>query len=230
MISVIIPVTNEEKFIGRCIDSVSRQNADFEIIAVDGGSDDNTLEIAGSRVDRIIISDCKNLAHQLNLGARSSRGDILLFLHADCMLPDNALENIEDHLGGDGTVIGGAFTMKVEGSRFFYRILSLGGNIYSKVTGTYFGDRAIFVKKDVFIRLSGFKNIPIMSDVDFSRRMKRAGITRMLGGPVISSGRKFESEPSWFVIYLIFWSLSAFDHGIEPGIIDKKYYKSYSKI
>ncbi len=230
MISVIIPVTDEEKFIGRCIDSVRKQNADFEIIAVDGGSDDGTLEIAESRVDRVITSDYKNLAYQLNLGARSSGGDILLFLHADCVLPDNALEKIEDHFGGDGTAVGGAFTMKVEGSRFFYRILSLGGNIYSKVTGTYFGDRAIFAKKDVFVKLSGFKDVPIMSDVDFSRRMKRAGITRMLEGPVISSGRKFDSEPFWHVIYLIFWSLSAFNHGIEPGIIDKKYYKSYSKI
>ena len=230
MISVIIPVTDEEKFIGRCIDSVRKQNADFEIIAVDGGSDDGTLEIAESRVDRVITSDYKNLAYQLNLGARSSGGDILLFLHADSVLPDKALEKIEKCLSRDRVATGGAFTMTVEGNRFFYRILSLGGNIYSKITRTLFGDRAIFVRKDIFVKLSGFKNISSMSDVDFSRRMKRAGIIRILEGPVISSGRKFDSEPFWHVIYLICWSLSAFNHGIEPGIIDKKYYKSYSKI
>ncbi len=230
MISVIIPVINEEKFIGRCIDSVKKQKTNFEIIIVDGGSLDRTLEITGNKVDRTITSNYKNLAYQLNLGARFSRGDILVFLHADSRLPDDAFKKIEACLKNNEMTSGGAFTMVLEGKRFFYKILSLGGNIYSKVTGTFFGDRAIFVRKNVFNKLSGFKQISSMADVDFSRRMKKTGITRMLDGPVSSSGRKFYREPFWYAIYIIFWSLSAFKHGIKPEIIDKKYYKSYGKI
>ncbi|GAG35937.1 unnamed protein product, partial [marine sediment metagenome] len=119
---------------------------------------------------------------------------------------------------------GGAFTMKVEGERFFYNILSAGGNFYSRATKTFFGDRAIFVSNEIFNKISGFRDLPVMSDYDFSKRMKKAGRVYLLKGPVVSSGRKFENEPFYKIIYLLIWSLAAFGLGLDPDIIKKRYY------
>ena len=84
--------------------------------------------------------------------------------------------------------------MEVAGHRPFYRLLSWGGNLYCRLTGTYFGDRGIFVRTAVFKELGGFADLPIMTDVDFSRRPKNRGRTVLLPGPILSSSRKFDKE------------------------------------
>ncbi|MBA7517105.1 hypothetical protein ES705_09155 [subsurface metagenome] len=116
--------------------------------------------------------------------------------------------------------------MKVEGVRFLYNILSIGGNIYCRATKTFFGDRAIFIRRGILNKISGYRDLPVMSDVDFSKRMKRAGRVLLLTGPVISNERKFENEPFYKIIYLLIWSLVAFNIGLDPAIIKKRYYGS----
>ncbi|MGM0368523.1 MAG: TIGR04283 family arsenosugar biosynthesis glycosyltransferase, partial [Actinomycetota bacterium] len=106
----------------------------------------------------------------------------------------------------------------------FYKILSLGGNIFTRISKLYFGDRGLFIKKTTFNKMSGFKEMPIMEDVNFSAKMNKEGKTSMLKGPVITSGRKFEKEPFWKILFLIFWSLSAYMIGLDPLKIRKKYY------
>lgn len=223
MISVIIPALNEEARLTGCLESVLAQRENVQVIVVDGGSEDGTLEAARRCGVEVVALGRAGLAAQLNAGAAEAGGDMLLFLHADSRLAPGTLARLRKIPPG---ITGGAFTMQLDGPRFFYRLLSLGGNLYCRLTGTYFGDRGIFVRPSAFHRLGGFAPLPIMTDVDFSRRMRRLGKTVLLKGPVINSSRKFDAESPWRTIYLIFYALLAFRLGVDPARIKKKYYSS----
>ncbi|MGM0366296.1 MAG: TIGR04283 family arsenosugar biosynthesis glycosyltransferase [Actinomycetota bacterium] len=226
MISIIIPTLNEEKNISSCIESILRQTPEFEIIIVDAGSSDNTVAIAQSKKAVVLRSDKKNIGYQCNLGAKSSNGDILIFLHADTRLCENALERVRYFFKKYRGAAGGSFNMRIEGNSFFYKILSMGGNIFCAITKIHFGDRGIFVRKKVFERISGFQDMPIMEDVDFSQRMKKHGKTKILKGPVVSSSRKFEKEPFYKTLYLVLSSLFYYMVKADLNRIKEKYYGS----
>ena len=222
MISVIVPTHDEEQLLPRCLRSVRNQGVECEVIVADGASCDDTLAIAGEYADTVIPGERPNLPAQLNAGAAAAKGDVLLFLHADCYLAPGCLARIED-LPPD--VAGGAFTMRLDGRRLAHRILSAGGNAYCRLTGTLFGDRGMFLRASVFAQLGGFTDIPIMSDVDLSHRLRRAGRTVLLPGPVVSSARKFEGENPLRSLYLIFYALGAFRLGVDPEAIAGTYYR-----
>ncbi|MBS4021522.1 MAG: TIGR04283 family arsenosugar biosynthesis glycosyltransferase [Dethiobacter sp.] len=221
MISVIVPTYNEEKLLASCLESVREQPEACELIVADGGSFDRTLEIAQHYTDLIIKSETPGLAGQLNAGAAIAKGSILLFLHADSLLSPGCFSRLTSLPPG---VNGGAFTMRVAGKRLFYRVLSAGGNIYCRLTRTYFGDRGIFVRADAFRKLGGFTHLPIMTDVDFSRRLKTIGNTVLLPGPVITSSRKFDDESAWRTLYLIIYALVAFRLNADLQKVKDKYY------
>lgn len=224
MISIIVPTYNEEEFLARCLDSVLAQQEKCQLIISDGGSKDGTLEIARRYTGLIISREMPDLTAQLNAGAGLASGEILLFLHADSKLAPGSLARFKKL---PEQVIGGTFTMKLDGNRSSYRLLELGGNIYCRLTHTYFGDRGIFVRTDAFQKLGGFKPLPIMADVEFSHRLKRLGKTALLKGPVVNSARKFDRESPWRSIYLIVYALLAFRLGVDPEKIKKKYYQVY---
>jgi len=237
--SIIIPTLDETSNIIPCIKSVTDNRVDgikkddVEIIIVDGGSRDGTAEkAAGADKDRsikIIRMKEASLSQQLNRGAKEAGGDVILFLHADCRLAPGSILKIENAFNDLPGLIGGAFTMKLAGRRFFYHILSIAGNIYCRITRTYFGDRAMFIKKSAFEELSGFRPLAIMSDFELSLRMKKAGRVTLLKGPIISSSRKFKDEPFYRIIFLTIWSVSAFYRGIDKELIRDKYYKKREK-
>jgi rSAM/selenodomain-associated transferase 2 len=222
MISVIVPARNEEQLLGRCLQSVLDQDAATEIIVVDGGSSDRTVAIAQGYPVQVITGSPPGLPRQLNAGAAAAVGDLFLFLHADTELVPGCMEKLQRM---PDTVVGGAFTMQVTGNRRFYKILSLGGDVYCRLTRTYFGDRGMFVRRETFSRLGGFREMPIMTDVEFSRRMKRLGRTVLLPGPIRSSSRKFTDESPWRTLYLIFYALTAYRLGVDPETIRRKYYR-----
>ncbi len=229
MFSVIIPVLNEKTHISRCIKGVLSQKEDIEIILADGGSIDGTLLEASQYDIKSIRLDKPNMAIQINKAVEISKNDVLIILHADCILAADSLQAIEDHFTKYPNSVGGAFTMALEGKRFVYKILSMGGNIFCRLFKIYFGDRAMFVKKQAFERIGGFRDLPIMSDVDFSIRMKKLGKTALLKGPVLSSSRKFENEFFLRTIYLMFWSLIAFKRGLPLETIKDRYYRNYQR-
>ena len=221
MISVIVPTRNEEELLPRCLESFLSEKEELELIVVDGNSSDRSIEIAFGYTDQVIALKNSDLAAQLNAGAAIAKGDILLFLHADSMLVPGAIARLKKI---STEVVGGAFNMHLDSSRFFYHLLSLGGNLYCRFTGTYFGDRGIFVRSSIFKKIGGFSPLPIMADVEFSRRLKRYGKTVLLEGPVISSSRKFDREGALHTLYLIIYALVAYRLGVSPECIKEKYY------
>lgn len=229
LFTIIIPTLDEEKNVTGCFESIEKNDLEgTEIIVVDGGSSDKTLETIKAYDISIPVnitrSEKASVASQLDLGTKMAEGKYLIFLHADCRLPPDALKDIKTFFKKYPEGLGGAFEMIVNGDRFFYRIFSFFGNLFCRITKIFFGDRAMFITSRDYKRLGGFKDIPIMSDVEFSRRMRSAGIVKLLKGPVLSDSRKFDEEPFWKMIYLQLWAHLMFDMGKDIEMIERKYY------
>ena len=185
-VTVIIPTLNERKNILAAITSVKCQQGEFEMIVVDGGSDDATVDLARPHA-RLIVSE-KGRAIQMNAGARHASGDVLLFLHADCCLSSGSLSAIENALN-DRQAIGGTFTLRFDSPGHLLRIIALFSRF--KFRHFHYGDQGIFVRRAIFEQLGGFKKIPIMEDVDLLKRMRQAGEVILLPHPVTTSARRY---------------------------------------
>jgi rSAM/selenodomain-associated transferase 2 len=196
-ISVVVPALDEELLLPRCLASLEDQ-IEHEVIVVDGGSRDRTVQLAQCAGALIERSPRANRGLQLNLGARRARGEVLLFLHADSCLPRGALAAVETLLSGRPDVVGGCFTMRLDSRSPVCRLASWGGDLYHRTGRPLFGDRAVFVRRDAFEAVGGFRELPIMEDVDLGRRLRRLrppgrrGRLVMLSGPVITSARAFK--------------------------------------
>jgi rSAM/selenodomain-associated transferase 2 len=186
-VSVIIPTLNEAEGISATLNSIIRQPEEFEIIVVDGGSADGTADVA-RRYARIIQSEQRGRAIQMNAGAGQACGEVLVFLHADSCLPDNALSVLRRTLI-DSRIIGGTFTLRFDDPRFSLRLIAF----FTRFRFRFFhyGDQGIFVRRTVFKELGGFKPIPIMEDIDFLRRLRRRGRVTVIKQPVTTSARRF---------------------------------------
>jgi len=191
MISVIIPTLNEELVLKKSLFS-ARASKEIEIIISDGGSSDGTLNIAGQFADRIIKSPAGRGIQQ-NRGAAAASGDILLFLHADTMLSSGWDELVRETLR-DKEVAGGAFSFSLPNNSIPFSFISLMVNLRSRLLKLPYGDQAIFVRRDLFEELGGFREIPIMEDVELVKRMRRLGRLKILDLPVITSSRRWEKE------------------------------------
>ncbi len=207
-ISVIIPTLNEEAVLAKTLARTSVLQAD-ELIVVDGGSTDHTVPIAQAFCANIqnaqFIAAPRGRARQMNEGAKASRGDVLLFLHADTQLPEHARRLI-DSAFSDLTVVAGRFDVHFDSSSPWSRIISAFMNRRSRLTGMSTGDQALFVRRQVFEQLGGFADIPLMEDIDFSRRLKRAGGTAALRDTVTTSFRRWETQGPLRTIFLM-WAL-----------------------
>jgi rSAM/selenodomain-associated transferase 2 len=197
VISVIIPALDEEASIARTIRSC-RESGPCETIVVDGGSRDRTVEIARGLADAVIIAP-RGRAAQMNAGAAVARGEVLLFLHADTLLPAGSATAVLAALN-DPAVVGGAFRVRLAASRgaggYVRTLLGITGRMIgarAHVTSTFTGDQAIFVRAGTFRRVGGYPEIPLMEDVELSRRMRRAGKTVLLPLRVETSGRRWEA-------------------------------------
>lgn len=185
-ISVIIPALNEESHIEKTLQSVTKQDGDYEFFVVDGGSSDNTVAIA-KRYTTVITSQ-RGRAIQMNTGAKACNGDILLFLHADTLLPNNAFREIRKRMKDD-TVAGGSFYIAFDADTFILKGVSFITRFNFRLFR--FGDQGIFARRDVFQTLHGYKEISIMEDYDFYKRLGNQGKVILIRMPVISSARRF---------------------------------------
>ncbi len=185
-ISVIIPALNEARGILSCLDSVRTQKGEFELIVVDGGSIDNTVEVV--RPHARVIHCQEGRALQMNSGARQATGEVFLFLHADSSLPPRAIPLLEQALA-DSRIVGGTFMLRFNSPRRLLRFIAF----FTRYEFRYFhyGDQGIFVRRSVFEQLKGFAEIPFMEDIDFLRRLHSAGRVTLLKQPITTSPRRF---------------------------------------
>ena len=185
-ISVIIPTLNEAKYVLSAIQSANQPQREYEIIVVDGGSTDETAEVARAYAE--VIMSPRGRAVQMNAGARRSTGDVLLFLHADSCLPPHALTNLEQVMA-DRQIVGGTFTLRFDHPKWLLRLIAF----FSRFRFRYFhyGDQGIFVRRDIFEQMGGFKEIPVMEDLDFLERLRRMGRVALINLPITTSARRF---------------------------------------
>ena len=190
MVSVIIPFLNEEKSLPRLGENLAALAGSPEIILVDGQSSDSSLALASPL--GAVLSSPPGRARQMNLGAAAAHADILLFLHADCLLAPDALTHVERALANPD-LVGGCLTQtfRCPSRQTVFDWIAFGGNLRARLARTFFGDQAIFCRRSVFNRLGGFPDLPIFEDVEFSRLLARAGHTTVLSSPVFSSPRRW---------------------------------------
>jgi len=203
-IAVVIPALNEEDRLTDTLRHTAGVGFD-EILVVDGGSTDRTRASAEAFGFARVLTSPPGRARQLNAGAKASRSDVLLFLHADTRLPDTARQNIESALA-DPTVVGGRFDVRFDSPSMWAGIISTFMNYRSRLTRVSTGDQAMFVRRDIFERLGGFPDIPLMEDVAFSARLKRTGPTQALRESVTTSFRRWEQQGPLRTV-LLMWTL-----------------------
>ncbi len=218
-ISIIIPTLNEATTVRPLIASLGLLRGEFEVIVADGGSEDETVALLRQSGLRV-IETARGRGAQMNAAARLAIGDALLFLHADTRLPEGALEMIEDLLQ-DERICGGNFSLVFDGNSrearlltWLYPLLRLGGMCY--------GDSAIFVRRNVFERLGGYREYPIFEDCDLYRRMRRVGKFARLRAAAVTSSRRFEGRfvrtfALWATMQILYWL------GVDPNRLNRWY-------
>ena len=192
MISIIIPALNEASTLIETLAAVraAAGSKAFEIIVADGGSTDETLELASARGCLCLRSLRAQRAAQVNLGAAQARGEILLILHADTLLPPGALAGVASACG-QTDVVGGGFARRYASRSRWLGLTCRLADMRNRWIGWHLGDQAMFVRRTVFAQLGGFREMDIFEDVDFSRRLRHVGSVVTLHPPVISSARRF---------------------------------------
>jgi rSAM/selenodomain-associated transferase 2 len=224
-ISVIIPTFNEDKILPQTLACASTLEIG-EIVVADGGSTDGTVPMAEAFCARVpdarIITAQRGRARQMNEGAKASRGEILLFLHADTRLPAETKRIIESALA-DPTVVGGRFDIRFDHPSVWSTVISSFMNWRSRLGGVATGDQAMFVRRKVFEELGGFADIPLMEDIEFSTRLKHAGPTQALRETVTTSFRRWEQQGPLRTI-LLMWALRfLYWIGVSPSRLSRWY-------
>lgn len=225
-ISVIIPVLHEGDLINEILGSLksAASGVQHEVIVVDGDAGGSTIgQIADTAI--IKLTAPKGRALQMNAGAKRATGDVLLFLHADTYLPQNAFPKIIEALSGS-RFIGGAFDLGISNPRWIFRLTGWCTSWKHRLTRVPYGDQAIFLRSNYFKDVGGYADIPLMEDVELMKRIKRRN-DRIIFLPdaVVTSSRKWEKDG---VLYTIFrnWVLQAlYMFGVPADKLVKYYYK-----
>lgn len=220
-LSVIIPVLNEESMIASSLGRLPLSgDREIEVIVVDGGSSDHTVEIAQSMCDQVLVKT-HGRALQMNHGARQARGDLLLFLHADSLLPSNFFEILKQSMEQD--CIWGRFDIRLSGEHPLFRIIEFCINVRSRVSGVATGDQGIFVKRSVFEKIGGFPKIEIMEDIALSKKLKRLAWPICVREQIVTSSRRWEQKGILRTV-LLMWALRLFYFlGAKPAVLARWY-------
>ena len=220
-LSIIIPVLNEAETLAARLAALQAIRArGVEVIVVDGGSADDSAGRATPLADRV-ISAPRGRGRQMNAGAEQATGEVLLFLHADTVLPDSATERIEAAVTGGA--LWGRFDVRIEGASVMLPIVAALMNGRSRVTGIATGDQAIFITRETFARVGGFSDIPLMEDIAFSSAMRGVARPACLAEKVTTSGRRWEKHGVWRTILMMWWLRLRFWLGVSPQALAREY-------
>jgi rSAM/selenodomain-associated transferase 2 len=220
-LSVVMPVLNEAAGIEAALSALAPyRSRGVEVIVVDGGSHDGTLDLARPLADSVIAAP-RGRAIQMNVGAAAASGDVLLFLHADTKLPENADGLLLDGLACSGREWG-RFDVRLDGGGLL-PVVAAAMNLRSRLTGISTGDQALFVTRAAFERAGGFPPIALMEDVALSARLKRAGPPCALRARVTTSGRRWRAH-GMLRTMLLMWALRlCFFLGADPAKLARAY-------
>ena len=190
-ISIIIPTINEASNLPLLLSDLSSIQKEGEIIIVDSGSKDKTIDIANIYGAKVFISKERNRGLQLDMGAKNSKGDWLIFLHADTRLTYDWFIKINSFLKGNKSSIY-YFEFKINHKKIIYRILEILVNFRSKYLKQPYGDQGLIIHRTTYFKNYGFRKIPLMEDVDFLRRLNKKKDLKQLNSPIFISSRKWE--------------------------------------
>lgn len=219
-LSIIIPTLDEERSIGATLDALAREAEGVEVIVVDGGSGDGTIELVRSRGVKLIESG-RGRGRQLDAGARAASGRALWFLHADTLPSAGFAKAIEEALR-DSSVVAGNFDVYFDGGSRAARFLTW---LYPQLRklGLCYGDSGIFVRREAYRRVGGFRDFPIFEDLDLVRRLGKLGRVAHLRARVTTSSRRFEGRSftltfaRWSFLQALYWL------GFSPHTLARMY-------
>jgi rSAM/selenodomain-associated transferase 2 len=205
--SIVIPTLNEAERIVGCLQVLRAwRKAGAELIVADGGSIDSTVVLARPWADRVLVGP-RGRAKQMNHGASVATGDVLLFLHADTLLPADAPAALDAALA-DAQVSWGRFDVRIDGESPLLELVAALMNLRSRLGGIATGDQAIFVRREVFQRVGGFPDQPLMEDIELCKRLRKLSKPACLRQRVTTSGRRWEQRGVLRTIVLM-WMLRA---------------------
>jgi rSAM/selenodomain-associated transferase 2 len=222
--SVIIPCWNDAENLAGLLPALRKIDNPPEIIVVDVTQDRPSEQIALA-VDAVFISSSEaNRGQQMNRGAEVATGDVLIFHHADTQLGPEHFVSLEAALANEPGVIGGAFYRKFDRRHPHLNFLERAARFLNQRGSTLYGDQSLFVRRDIFQSLGGFATIPLMEDVEFSRKLRKAGKTIMLDPPVESSARRHLRKGPWRTtiqngLFILLYKL-----GVSPQRLHRWYY------
>lgn len=223
-LSIIIPVHNEAEQIAQSLAPLQSFRArGAEVIVVDGGSNDQSVSQSEPLADRVVISP-KGRATQMNAGATVARGGVLLFLHADSILPNNADLLIASAIESGQTW--GRFDVNIRGTHFMLSIVAWFMNRRSRLSGISTGDQGLFVTRPAFDRVGGFPSQPLMEDVEICKRLRKLTPPACLSARLSTSGRRWEKNGVWRTIFLMWKLRFQYWRGANPGELYGIYYGS----
>ena len=220
-LSIIMPVLNEAPQIVERLNPLQAMRANgIELIVVDGGSADDTAALAGALADRVLVAP-RGRAAQMNAGAAVSQARVLLFLHADTLLPETALPAVLSAI--DGGAAWGRFDVRIDGRHPLLRIVEFMMNWRSRLTGIATGDQAIFVRREVFEQVGGYADLSLMEDIALCSALRRLSSPACLRDTVITSARRWEKHGVLRTIMLMWWLRGAFFFGVDPKHLALRY-------
>ncbi len=195
-LSIIVPALNESECLPNLLADIGSLKDGFDLevecLIVDGGSEDNTVAICRQNGARVVQSE-KGRGRQLAAGAEAAEGDFLLFVHADCRLSRAHCEAAVRALES-GEVIAGGFHLQFDDTHFILKAAEAINKLRFRLTRIFYGDHGLFINRDTYFRLGGYKPMPLFEDVEFSSRLKRAGRVKLISPPMRTSARRFRSR------------------------------------
>jgi rSAM/selenodomain-associated transferase 2 len=221
-LSIVVPALNEAANIVGALERLQPLRArGHEVIVVDGGSEDGTVKLAQPLADRVLKAP-RGRARQMNAGAEHASGDVLLFLHADTRLPEDADRLIAERLPGTA-LAWGRFDVVIEGRPLMLKVIAAAMNLRSRVTGVCTGDQGIFVHRELFQRIGGYPPIELMEDIALTGMLRRRARPICLARRVITSGRRWERRGVWRTMALMWWLRLRYFFGASPPHLRRLY-------
>jgi rSAM/selenodomain-associated transferase 2 len=221
-LSIVIPMLNEAQVLTRLLEHLRPlQRNGVEVVLVDGGSEDESAARATLAGFEVIRAE-RGRARQMNAGAAAVQGDVLLFLHADTRLPDNAVQLIEAALA-EGRHAWGRFDVEFDVRTWTMAATAFGMNLRSRLTGIATGDQALFMTRAAFDGVGGFPDQPLMEDVEITARLRRRSPPACIRRPVLVSARRWQARGAWRTIFLMWRLRLEYWLGASPADLARRY-------